>query len=995
MQIQIKPINRKTDRLALTRPTTALQFRKNELAQLASGRNFTLTLIANPTVPWAQIEVVDGYKRKHIVEVFDRFSVKCQCSCEEFFEDCANYCVHIAALDNVKNNQVLFRMHDRLVPVWYSAYHRKIANLPIALMGYRNPKFTYYDSANQVFQSFGGSLPGAVDSSATKTAKKLKALLSAKKASAALLPEPDDTGLLTNLALYDYQKAIFAKMVKAKRAICSMTMGAGKSSPVTSKVLTPQGWKLMGEISVGDFVIGSNGKPTRVIGVYPQGQKDTYRVTFTDDSSMECCDEHLWAVRTPQQKYRNGNFTVRELRTFMNSLTDQYGNHKYHIPMVKPVEFPKKEVELDPYLLGALIGDGGISQKSLSFSSMDEFLITEISNRLPSGVSIKQKKNSVVDWSISRVPGTKKENVLTLALRKLHLAGKRSYEKHIPEEYKYNDSNTRLLVLQGLMDTDGFCDKSGKDVIFYSTSKQLALDVQEIVWSFGGTAVLKNKQTEYVYKGAKKIGRPSFAVYISLPPGIVPFRLPRKLERFVPRTKYQPTRYFKSVEFVGKLESQCIAVEADDHLYVADNYIVTHNTLTTICCYSWIRKNAKSNPKLLVVCPKSLRLQWQSEIKRAIGIESIQVTKPTDLQKSGDIFIVTYQYFTRHAEVFSKAHFDCVVADEIQFVKNADTKTWKAMSKIKSEYFYGLSGTVIENRLDDLYHIMEIVSPGFLGPKWKFDDKYQNLISISKAKILYKGAKNIPALQAELKDYVFSYDQLALPKITHTTINTVLTQSEISAHDEFMEKAKELIAKSLNGGGLPHERLLIQAYLLKARQACNGEELLTKNPSSNPSSKIKEFLKLVDDVCIKRNEKLVVFSEWTEMLDICKRHLSQKFGASLGWVNYTGKETPKQRAAALTKFQTDPKCMLFFASEAGGVGLDGLQLVAWNVVHLELPWNPSRLDQRTGRVYRLLQKNPVNVFCLVSNGGIEKQISKLLTEKREVRELTLKELTVG
>ncbi|MFA6049857.1 MAG: DEAD/DEAH box helicase [Candidatus Paceibacterota bacterium] len=642
MKIQIKAIDRKNNKLVVPKPVNAVQFRKNELSQQAAGRKFAITLLpAVPNIPWVQMEVIDGRKKKYTVEVFDRFSVKCQCSCTDFIEDQSNYCVHIAAVDNVKNNQVIFTRHDTKVLPWCSAYRHRILNLPFSFSGYRNPKFTYYDASTGQISSYGGSLPGAVDSSAVTTLKKIKAINVATTAKYALATEPDDAGLLQTVSLYDYQKVIFAKMVKARRAICSMTMGSGK-------------------------------------------------------------------------------------------------------------------------------------------------------------------------------------------------------------------------------------------------------------------------------------------------------------------------------------------------------------TITTICCYAWMKQNIKPDARLLVVCPKSLRLQWGSEIARVIGQTSIQVTKVADLAKPGNIFITTYQYFTRHADEFAKQTYDCVVVDEIQFVKNSDTKTWKAISKVKSDFFYGLSGTVIENRLDDLYSIMEIINPGHLGPKWKFDEKFQNLVSLTKSKILYKGVKNVAVLQNELREHVFSYDQLVLPNITHTTIDTILTKSEESFHDKYMEEAKKLIAKSLSGGASMGERMMIQAFLLKARQACNGEELLTKNPSRNASSKVGKLLDLVDQVCITNNEKLVVFSEWTEMLDICKRFV----GTKVGYVSYTGKETPKQRAAAVEKFQKDPSCMIFFSSEAGGVGLDGLQLAAWNIVHLELPWNPSRLDQRTGRVYRLLQKKDVNVYYLISNGGIEKQIEKLLTDKREIRELTLKDLTI-
>jgi SNF2 family DNA or RNA helicase len=192
----------------------------------------------------------------------------------------------------------------------------------------------------------------------------------------------------------------------------------------------------------------------------------------------------------------------------------------------------------------------------------------------------------------------------------------------------------------------------------------------------------------------------------------------------------------------------------------------------------------------------------------------------------------------------------------------------------------------------------------------------------------------------------------------------------------------------MNGSPSPSDKLIIQGLLLKARQSCNAEELITKEESNTPSSKIEAFLDLVQKVCVERNEKLVVFSEWTEMLNLCKRFLPR----GIGYVSYTGAQSAEKRASNLARFQNDPNCKIFFSSDAGGVGLDGLQLVSHNIVHLELPWNPSRLDQRTGRVWRIRQTKPVNCYYLVSNGGIEQHIQEILTTKRDIRNATLNAL---
>lgn len=407
-------------------------------------------------------------------------------------------------------------------------------------------------------------------------------------------------------------------------------------------------------------------------------------------------------------------------------------------------------------------------------------------------------------------------------------------------------------------------------------------------------------------------------------------------------------------------------------------------TVTTIACYAWIRKYHKPNAKMLVICPKSLRLQWANEIKRETNLDSTQVMSESDLDRNTPVYVATYQWYARNKDFFLQRNFDVLVADEIQYVRNSESKTWKALSKIRTEYFYGLSGTVIENRLDDLYSIMQIVAPGALGPRWRFNADFQNLESVSHNRIHYSGIKNTEQLHDRLRNYVFSYSRLSLPKLTFHTINTSLSNEETNIHDEYMAKAKMIMAQS-GGSPTPAQKMIIQGLLVKARQACNSMELVTKEQDNNPSSKIVAFLDLVNKVCVQHNEKLVVFSEWTEMLSLCKRFLPR----GIGYVSYTGAQSAEKRAANLARFQTDPNCKIFFSSDAGGIGLDGLQLVSHNVVHLELPWNPSRLDQRTGRVWRTRQTKPVNCYYIVSNGGIEQHIQGILGDKRNIRDVTL------
>ena len=407
-------------------------------------------------------------------------------------------------------------------------------------------------------------------------------------------------------------------------------------------------------------------------------------------------------------------------------------------------------------------------------------------------------------------------------------------------------------------------------------------------------------------------------------------------------------------------------------------------TLTTIACYAWIRKYHKPNARLLVICPKSLRIQWANEIKRVMDVDSTQVKRASDLACDTPVFIATYQWYAKNHEAFLQRNYDVLVADEIQYVRNSESKTWKALSRINTEYFYGLSGTVIENRLDDFYSVMKIVAPNIIGPRWRFSHDFQNLDNISLNRINYSGSKNIEALQHKFRNNVFSYNQLTLPDITYHTIDAALSSEQKEIHDGYMERVAVIMART-QGNPSHAEKMIIQGLLLKARQVCNAEELATKVQTEEPSSKIIAFLELVNRVCVRQNEKLVVFSEWTQMLDLCKRFLPR----GIGYVSYTGAQSAEKRAANLHRFQNDPNCKIFFSSDAGGIGLDGLQLVSNNIVHLELPWNPSRLDQRTARVWRIRQTKPVNCYYIVSDGDIENRISNILNTKRDLRNSTL------
>lgn len=367
--------------------------------------------------------------------------------------------------------------------------------------------------------------------------------------------------------------------------IASGISGCGKAQPLTTPVLTPDGWKPMGEIKTGDKVITANGTPTDVTGVFPQGKKEIYRVSFDDGTSTECCNEHLWLTQTYLDRRhinKKSGFkeqrvaTVKSTKEIFNSIV--YNDHTNHsIPVVSPIQFTTKDFKIDPYLLGSLLGDGSLVNKVM-FSSADMESITELQLILGNDYILKHYKNH--DFNIKAAKG--KKNHLLFTLRELGLIGCKSETKFVPKEYLFGDVNQRLALLQGLMDTDGTISKNGIKIEFSSSSEELASNVVALVQSLGGIARQSTKKTHYTKNGERIHCLLSHRVSISMNPELIPFRLSRKVERYIPRTTYLPKRFIKSVEKIGEEEAQCIMVADESHLYITNDFIVTHNTFLSI-----------------------------------------------------------------------------------------------------------------------------------------------------------------------------------------------------------------------------------------------------------------------------------------------------------------------------------------------------------------------------------------------------------------------------
>jgi len=360
----------------------------------------------------------------------------------------------------------------------------------------------------------------------------------------------------------------------------------GKAEYVDNMLYTPTGRKRIGDIQIGDKVIGSDGQPINVIGVYPQGIKELCKITFSDGHSIKVCEDHLWNVKlnggtkgyitlsvkdlldnTKTITYTGTGKNIKKEYTISTYYKDKQNRNKWSIPITKPVFFKgSAKLSIHPYLLGLLLGDGGLSQKSIRFSTVDEELITYIEHLLDDDLLIKKVKNSNCDYTIVKKTGSR--NSLTQKLKALDLKGRRSEDKHIPHQYMYSTIYSRFLLLQGLMDTDGSYSNHGAE--FYSSSKIMAYQVVELVQSLGGIAKIRCKKTTHLN---------SYIVRVLLPEGLTPFRLKRKRDIYKPSKVF--SRYITNIECINDGEAICISVDAPDNLYVTEHALVTHNTTTS------------------------------------------------------------------------------------------------------------------------------------------------------------------------------------------------------------------------------------------------------------------------------------------------------------------------------------------------------------------------------------------------------------------------------
>lgn len=755
-------------------------------------------------------------------------------------------------------------------------------------------------------------------------------------------------------------------LLQRDRCILADDQGLGKAAPLDSRILTPCGWVLMKDIKVNDDIIGKDGNFIKVTGVFPQGVKDVYKIHFNDKTWVETCKEHLWSVTT----VRNRNFKTLSLEQIKMSLKeDSYDLKRVFIPLVDPINFNAQPTNINPYLLGLLLGDGCIKFQRASLSTNDKEIIDLLPSLLPSGISCR--KSGKFNYSlVSESRG--KKNPLIRFLKAYNLGNCGSSEKFIPNEYKYNTIQTRVEVLQGLMDTDGYIAKDGT-LVYYTTSTQLKNDVRELVLSLGGTTKESWKQGRYkspktnLYVNCKQ----SCALVINLPLSIIPFKLTRKKIRLKKVKKYLPRRKIIKIEYSRSTETQCISVSADNHLYVMDNYTVTHNTMQIIIA----ALNLQEDYKILIVTTKTLKYNFEKELSHYSDSYKVIEKK----WETGYKFtIVHYEGLKKFKKEIKEEAYQVIVADECHCLINPKSAKSKAFKEVLTERnndlrkLWLLTGTPVTNRPSDLYSLLHLIKHPVAKNWVKYVEEFCNGYIDFYGRWKVNGSSNLKKLHDLVKDSILrrlKKDHLEeLPSKDRQTIFLKLENRK--GYDGVVKAYQD--KKFLELEGL--EDLMLDAEDINVNELTK----LALQRQFCAMEKIKDgsLFSIIQDE-LDLGNKVIVFTNYTKIIDEVYNHFTDGMCRFID-----GRITnPKKRLEIAEEFNNSTELRVIALNiKVGGTGLN-IQS-ANSVIVNDMDWVPGNMAQAEDRAWRFGQLREVTAKYLIYMDTIDEDLLfNLINEK--------------
>jgi superfamily II DNA or RNA helicase len=401
-----------------------------------------------------------------------------------------------------------------------------------------------------------------------------------------------------------------------------------------------------------------------------------------------------------------------------------------------------------------------------------------------------------------------------------------------------------------------------------------------------------------------------------------------------------------------------------------------------------LKKEIFGFEKILVVCPSSVKSQWKKEIEKFTEASAEIISGPRDkrrlmYEESTAFFKITnYEALLRDITTVTRWSPDFVILDEAQRIKNFETKTHHALQDLPRTHSLVITGTPLENKLEDLYSIIQFSDPTLLTPLWAFAAHHFNLSTQRKNKVL--GYRNLDAVHEKIRPLLLRRKKEEvlenLPEKIENNYYLDLSREQEEIHQGYMAGLFRILNKKIL---TPMDIKRMQQILLAMRMVCDSTYLVDKQ--TNISPKLGELVSILKDLVIENRRKLIIFSEWTTMTYLIGKVLSE---LGIDFVEFTGRVPVEKRQALIDEFRDNPDCMVFLSTDAGGVGLN-LQNTDC-LINFELPWNPAKLNQRIGRIHRIGQKSSsVNVINLISKNSIEEKVYAGINLKQELFDAAL------
>lgn len=387
---------------------------------------------------------------------------------------------------------------------------------------------------------------------------------------------------------------------------------------------------------------------------------------------------------------------------------------------------------------------------------------------------------------------------------------------------------------------------------------------------------------------------------------------------------------------------------------------------------------------VVVLCPTSLKYQWKREIERFTG-ESVTVveglhTKRREMYAAESLYkIVSYHTLANDMKVLGTLRADMLIMDEVQRLKNWNTQIAQAARRVETEYAVVLSGTPLENRLEELYSVMQFVDQYALGPYHEFLQR--SIVKSETGKVM--GYRNLHSVSERLRRCMIrrtkSQVSLQLPERTDKTLLVAMTNEQQAIHDEAQTIVAQLAQKWQRQRFLSEkDRKRLMLNLSTMRMVCDSTYILDQH--TRFGTKVAETMQIVENA-ISENEKVVIFSQWERMSRLVAEELDK---VGIGYEYLHGGVPSNKRAGQTERFATDPDCRVFLSTDAGSTGLN-LQAASM-IVNIDLPWNPAVLEQRIARIHRIGQRHNIQVINLVAANTIEERMLSTLNFKRNLFE---------